>query len=487
MNNQINSTVDEFELISFVKTMSEHTRQLLIKDFNTEQYIHIYNEEVSEKDSTNIHGVNINQEDTRITYIKQASTAYDILQEIIEDRYPLINYTKELKKKLNEAIPKGRLVYNSGRKERTFKVGSKTMFNSCFLPEHFYIKQTNKHDVSHFVKKILPKHKEFHFLLTNLFKEDKNIEWFVNWLCSAFLGRKNLSAAILTGVEGSGKGVLMSFVEYFFGQSNVLTASNELLTSQFNEQMEDRMFVNLNEITLNKNRELYEKLKTWITDPTFNLNAKSIKNRTKANNMNFLITTNNATPIEVSMSDRRYSIFETKSVNLKNVVNQKWFKDFREDFDNIIMSLKDIEIDFNRADYAVLNDKKKFIAQSTTTKKELLLRLIKTCDIKELEAFEEIFLDNNYTDQHTNKMNYEKLLSDIDLFNTIDNTIAEWAYRVFANEKEATTTIGIYFTNQLNSKPKQKQLLVDGKPVIVNGRPKMVRYRKIENPEDKKD
>ena len=473
---------DYIVVLNTVKTQC-FDGMMLIFDLSTEKYIFI-DESKNKNNNRNIHGIKQNDSILKTQYLSTKIAANHLLQQLVEKKYPNINYDKQLKKLLEANIPAGFVSYNASIKERVYDVNGVKYFNSCYLPEHYYKEHKHEIEMEDFYKG-LDKYPEFNFLLNSLFDEkEDDIKYFLNWLGSCFMGRKNLTSVIITGTPGSGKGVLMNYISWYFGETNILSASNELLTSTFNEQMENRMFINLNEITLNKNRELYEKLKTWITDPTYNLNIKSIRQRTLPNNINFLITTNNQIPIEVSVDDRRYSIFKTKSENLKTNVSLDFFKKFEKSFKKFTEEFKKVKIDFAKADLPIDNELKQNIAQASTTKSELLLKSILRTDIDTLEKYKEVFLEYIPESQKTltsiqkgiNITNYNQLILDIQN-GYIKNVIAQWSYMAFVDKKIQIATIGQKFNSYIGSPTKKT---IDKKRVLVRLIPESIKQKDIE-------
>jgi len=427
-------------------SMMDFGGQMVIYDTRSESYIYINNKSC-DQNTTNMHGIETNVDDDKIQYLSKAQTAKLKVEDLIKQKFKDIQITKEVKKIISDNIPYGELRYDLTTQKIVYedKNTGTTIFNSCRLPEHFYIKEEVQNTMEDFVENTLPnKFKEFDVLLNNLFNDNReDIKYFLNWLGSSFKGKKNLTSCIISGVQGSGKGVLMNYIEWYFGKNNVLTASNELLTSQFNEQMEDKIFINLNEITLNKNRVLYEKLKMWITDNKYNLNVKGIRQRTKANNFNILITTNNEAPIEVSQTDRRYNIFKTKEQDLKKIVDTKtYYKDLEASFEDFTTSLKKVSINYEKADSALQSKLKETIADTTTTKKEMLMNMINKKDFDKMEDYKEVFIDNKIFNKTTNETNFQEMVNDLEIAGKVKNSIAIWLYKVFVDEEASLVQVG---------------------------------------------
>ncbi len=158
-------------------------------------------------------------------------------------------------------------------------------------------------------------------IISNLFIKPDERRYFLNWLSYiAQTNKKTRNAIIIKGLQGTGKGLLFEkIIRPFFGNgaenpqddSQVITLSNESLKSEFNGDLENKLFVAFNEVKpdFRDGTTLYEKLKQIISDDFLIVNQKFIKPRQVRNYANCIFFSNNAIPVSIENSDRRYSIF----------------------------------------------------------------------------------------------------------------------------------------------------------------------------------
>ena len=123
--------------------------------------------------------------------------------------------------------------------------------------------------------------------------------------------------------QGSGKGTFVEFMELVLRSVNCVSVCGvNSITGRFNTVLQNKRLVVMNEICSNRDefRSNFEKLKTYITDPTIMIEPKGV-NPYKINNIcNILGCTNNRDAIPLEESDRRYPVFEMSKRNLNNEV-----------------------------------------------------------------------------------------------------------------------------------------------------------------------
>ena len=175
-------------------------------------------------------------------------------------------------------------------------------------------------------------------IVNNLFNKPDERRYFLNWLSYiAQTKKKTRNAVIIKGLQGTGKGLLFEkIIRPFFGNgaenpqddSQVITLSNESLKSEFNGDLENQLFVAFNEVKpdFRDGTTLYEKLKQIISDDFLIVNQKFIKPRQVRNYANCIFFSNNAIPVSIENSDRRYSIF-TANTSLDSLYSKSEISD----------------------------------------------------------------------------------------------------------------------------------------------------------------
>jgi hypothetical protein len=237
-------------------------------------------------------------------------------------------------------------------------------------------KSNKKIDIDEFLKLIEKDCKAIYILLSNLFQDNFNKKYFLNWLAYIVgTGQKTRNAVVLRGVQGSGKNLFFeNIIRPFFGENWTNTVGAETIESVYNANIENKLFIAFNEIQNYENRtKVSDKLKQIISDDFITINEKFIKIRTVRNIANCIFFSNSATPISIEGSDRRYSIF-TANIPLKDKVSNinKLIADMKSeivDFYAYLLSLNYIE-DF--AKNVLQNNERELIKKTTTNFTDLI-------------------------------------------------------------------------------------------------------------------
>jgi hypothetical protein len=237
-------------------------------------------------------------------------------------------------------------------------------------------KLNKKIDIDEFLKLIEKDCKAINILLSNLFQDNFNKKYFLNWLAYIVgTGQKTRNAVVLRGVQGSGKNLFFeNIIRPFFGENWTNTVGAETIESVYNANIENKLFIAFNEIQNYENRtKVSDKLKQIISDDFITINEKFIKIRTVRNIANCIFFSNSATPISIEGSDRRYSIF-TANIPLKDKVSNinKLIADMKSeivDFYAYLLSLNYIE-DF--AKNVLQNNERELIKKTTTNFTDLI-------------------------------------------------------------------------------------------------------------------
>lgn len=136
---------------------------------------------------------------------------------------------------------------------------------------------------------------------------------FMNWLACIYQTRdKMITAWVLTGVEGTGKGLICEHIlPALFGDDYVQTRGLENLEDGFSGWLEKTLIFNFNEARLSDSKlvsKLINKLKIWITDRRIPMRAMRREQTMIDNHMNIIVTSNHNDAIVVTIGDRRWHI-----------------------------------------------------------------------------------------------------------------------------------------------------------------------------------
>lgn len=230
----------------------------------------------------------------------------------------------------------------------------------------------------------LQKHPRVLTVLKNLCVTDERIEFFVNWLSFCASTRKKSRATFFfKGVPGTGKTFFFDeIISYFFGQQSSFSLDTDAVADRFCPECFDRaLFCCFNEIKMSKTEgnKSYERLKIWITDDKFLYNQKNMKARTVKNWFNCIFYSNHAVPIQIQSGDRRYTVFTTNTIELKDVVFTQWGEDMdtfaaglRATRDAFFLDLCCYDYNVQLANQCMNTKEKKAIQEASDTKKNQL-------------------------------------------------------------------------------------------------------------------
>ncbi len=395
-----------------------------------------------------------------------------------------------LKQTYNEFLPKNSLDYIQG-KELIFNPHKPLNFNkdginyanlfikSKFLSFNSKGKRINNIDWSKY-KAITP-------LFENVFKTKDRMNYFINWLAYGFQTLSKARTAIISkGIQGTGKGVIFEhIIQYAIGENYTTILENEALKSRFNGELENKLFVLANEIKADfrEGNSTYERLKMYVTDKEIRFEDKNIKARTIPNFFNIWFHSNNEVPLQIQGSDRRYTVFNTKSKKLTEVSEELGYEhisDFisqiKRERDGFIYEIMSLKYDTQKAITPLDTEEKELVYEASMSKIEVLSDKLKKRDIDYLkEGIEDFYeSDDNLEDVNIHRffntpIEFIQELSKQLNNNYLKNDMAKYLYKIFVNESEKDRKIGLQFNKYF------------GKAIIKNLSGNRFKYRKIDN------
>jgi len=158
------------------------------------------------------------------------------------------------------------------------------------------------------------------FLCRSISEEQK--KWFLQWLAYPLQhpGTKLFSAVVMWGCEqGTGKSRIGHTMYKIYG-SNCTEITNEHLTSAFNASWADmKQFVMGEEIVCGEdnNRTIYNRLKSWVTQPILKINQKYVPTYEVPDRINYYFTSNSPDAFYLADEDRRFFVIEVKDKPLE--------------------------------------------------------------------------------------------------------------------------------------------------------------------------
>ena len=326
-------------------------------------------------------------------------------------------------------------------------------------------------------------------LFENVFKTVDRMDYFVNWLASAFQTLSKTRTAIISkGVQGTGKGVIFEkIIQYTIGENYTTIIENEALKSRFNGELENKLFVLANEIKsdFREGNSTYEKLKMYVSDSKIRFEEKNVKARTITNFFNIWFHSNNDVPLQIQGSDRRYTVFNTKNRKLTEVSKELEYEHISDyilaienERNRFIYEIMSLKYDFALASTPFHTEEKELIYEASMSKMEVLSDKLKK---KSIEYFQDII------EEFYQSVEYNNLIDDFQKLkirnpqdfiielqkqingNYIKNDIAKILYKIFVNDSETDRKIGLQFNKHFG---KAEHKWIDGKTI---------KYRKIDS------
>jgi putative DNA primase/helicase len=137
--------------------------------------------------------------------------------------------------------------------------------------------------------------------------------WVLRWLALPLQrpGTKMRSALVIHGPQGAGKNLLFEVVAAIYGKY-ALVVGQDQLEDKFNDWASMKLFLIGDEVVARQ--ELYHhknKLKSFITGETIQINAKMLPLRTEENHCNVVFLSNEHQPLALEPGDRRYMVVYT--------------------------------------------------------------------------------------------------------------------------------------------------------------------------------
>lgn len=142
---------------------------------------------------------------------------------------------------------------------------------------------------------------------------------FLNWLAYIFqLRKKPLTAWILHGTYGTGKGMLINkVISPLFGNEYVRQMVAPMLDQDFNDFLEKKLIVFVDEIDagmFEHAKKVESKLFNWITEPTLDIRKMRTDYMSIPNYVSFIFASNKPEPVRIPAKDRRFNVgqFQTQ-------------------------------------------------------------------------------------------------------------------------------------------------------------------------------
>lgn len=194
---------------------------------------------------------------------------------------------------------------------------------------------------------------------------------FMNWLACIFQFKmRTMTAWVLHGVEGTGKGILMNkVIRPLLGERHTAVRHMDELNEHFNHWMQHRFVIFIDEIeakALNNERGVAAKLRNFITEPTISIRAMHQGSHDMDNYSNWMFASNMPEPVVITANDRRYNIggYQSQRLFLSEKEFEKLDKELQA-FNDYLMTYKADRVQATRV--IDTEDRRTMIAISETS------------------------------------------------------------------------------------------------------------------------
>lgn len=143
--------------------------------------------------------------------------------------------------------------------------------------------------------------------------DKETIEHFINWLAAKFKTRKKLRTSwIITGIEGTGKGLLWNqIIKPLIGEQHCVQKNIESFSEDKNKWLQKCLLANLDESALGgrqSKEDLMNKLKNLVTEPMYTLRLMRTDQIELPSYFDFIVTSNDHQPLYITENDRRFNV-----------------------------------------------------------------------------------------------------------------------------------------------------------------------------------
>ena len=208
-----------------------------------------------------------------------------------------------------------------------------------------------------------------------------------NWLAYIFQVRKPTRTAwVLHGVQGTGKGILMNYVlAPVFGESNVVQKRTEELEDKFNDYLERKLIVNVDEADIGESgraRVIMANLKNQITEPTISVRRMRQSSNEVPNYTSFIFSSNKRNPVVIESSDRRFNVGEYQAKKLELTDDE--FDAIKLELGAFAHRLMAHAVSVSDVRTPMMNEAKKSMQMASKTSADVISDALNTADLSTL-------------------------------------------------------------------------------------------------------
>ena len=190
---------------------------------------------------------------------------------------------------------------------------------------------TNTADITHILNHI------------TLLCEDNPVyaEYVINFLAHIVQRPAELTrtALVFKGSQGAGKGLLFNwFANKIIGQQYYYSTADPLNITLYNEHLNGKLLINLDEARAADTYASSSQLKNKITEPRITLTNKYVKPFEVENYGRYIFFSNQDNPVKIEDTDRRYVVFKTSDKYSRltddDPIKINYFRDLRNAMNN---------------------------------------------------------------------------------------------------------------------------------------------------------
>lgn len=268
----------------------------------------------------------------------------------------------------------------------------------------------------------------FHMLGSSL----PEVEHFMNWLAFIYQNKnKTMTAWVLTGVPGTGKGLFVNKVlKPLFGNLHVPMRSMENIEEQFNMYMRSALILVVDEFRMMDARlgttRIADKLKSMITEPTLTIRGMRANQIELPSYANYIFLTNRPDAVKIEDGDRRYNVAPRQDRKLVDVypsiIND--LPKIEAELFHFAGALASMEVDAYMARTCLSNMAKKTMREVSMSVKEEFVDAFKRGDLVYFTDILDISITNTF---------------EAGMITSAQRTVREWLLDAVC-ERESITT-----------------------------------------------
>lgn len=158
--------------------------------------------------------------------------------------------------------------------------------------------------------------------LAKLYPNERDQRIILAWMAMVIQrpGKKIGWSIVLQTVEGAGKGVIEVILRHAVSNRYFHTTNARDIDNKFNAQLEDKRVVLIDEVMLEKRRDLLEVMKPVITNPRIEIQPKGIDKREIDSVVNLIFFTNWKSGVPIKADGRRYTVLYSALQHEKDVI-----------------------------------------------------------------------------------------------------------------------------------------------------------------------